>query len=88
MLRRALGEAMKRVNMLSSDSSAMVDRRIAVKLLVTYFERGQSAEVMALMARMLGFSGIALLPGINNLVCVHAPVCCSWVVFGGCLGVW
>eukprot|EP00884_Botryococcus_braunii_P002327 jgi/Botrbrau1/12095/Bobra.0186s0018.1 len=56
MLRRALAESMKRINLLNSDSSAMVDRRIVVKLLVTFFERKQSREVLALMSRMLGFS--------------------------------
>jgi hypothetical protein len=57
MLRRALAESMKRINLLNSDSSAMVDRRIVVKLLVTFFERKQSREVLTLMSRMLGFSG-------------------------------
>lgn len=57
MLRRALAESMKRINLLNSDSSAMVDRRIVVKLLVTFFERKQSREVLALMSRMLGFTG-------------------------------
>jgi hypothetical protein len=33
-----------------------VDRRIIVKLLVTFFERGQSGEVMRLMASMLDFT--------------------------------
>ena len=50
---------MKRISMLNSDSNAMVDRRIVVKLLVTYFERNQSPEVLELMARMLGLSGRA-----------------------------
>ncbi len=57
MLRRALAESMKRINLLNSDTNAMVDRRIVVKLLVTFFERGHSQEVLALMSRMLGFSG-------------------------------
>lgn len=48
---------MKRIHMLNSDSNAMVDRRIVVKLLVTYFERNQSPEILELMARMLGLSG-------------------------------
>lgn len=43
--------------MLGSDEEAMVDRRVVVKLLTTYFERNQSPEVLTLMARMLGFSG-------------------------------
>ena len=45
------------VRMLGSDEEAMVDRRVVVKLLTTYFERNQSPEVLALMGRMLGFSG-------------------------------
>ena len=48
---------MKRISMMNSDSNAMVDRRIVVKLLITYFERGQSPEILDLMARMLGLSG-------------------------------
>ncbi len=50
-------EGMKRIHMLNSDSNAMVDRRIVVKLLVTYFQRNQSPEILELMARMLGLSG-------------------------------
>lgn len=42
---------------MNSDSNAMVDRRIVVKLLVTYFQKSQSPEVLQLMARMLGLSG-------------------------------
>lgn len=60
MLRRALGEAMRRLTAASSDAGALVDRRIVVKLLVTFFERGRSPEVLALMARMLGMSGARL----------------------------
>ena len=48
---------MKRINLLNSDSGAMVDRRIVVKLLVTYFQRGQSPEILDLMSRMLGLTG-------------------------------
>lgn len=69
MLRRALAESMKRITLLNSDSNAMVDRRIVVKLLVTFFERKQSPEVLALMSRMLGFSGRAL-----NPVLPHSPL--------------
>ena len=35
------------------ENNSMVDRRIIVKLLVTYFEKGASKEVLSLMARML-----------------------------------
>ncbi|XP_024534611.1 golgin candidate 4-like [Selaginella moellendorffii] len=55
-LRRALEESMIRLNRMSSDSDYSVDRRIVIKLLVTYFERGHNREVLDLMARMLGFS--------------------------------
>ena len=55
MLRRALAESMKRVKVMATEET--VDRRIVVKLLTTYFERGHSPEVLQLMARMLGFSG-------------------------------
>jgi len=41
------------VKSVSSESSAMVDKRIMAKLLVTYFERGCARDVLALMARML-----------------------------------
>ena len=57
MLRRALNESMRRVASLSSEGNAQVDRRIVVKLLVTFFERGQSQEVLQLMARILVFTG-------------------------------
>lgn len=50
-------ESMKRINMLNSDSTAMVDRRIVVKLLVTYFQRSQSPEILDLMSRMLHLTG-------------------------------
>lgn len=56
MLRRACAEGAKRLNLLASDSGAQVDRRIVVKLLLTFFERGQSPEVLNLMGRMLGFT--------------------------------
>ena len=58
MLRRALNESMRRVASLSSEGNVQVDRRIVVKLLVTFFERGQSQEVLQLMARILAFTGI------------------------------
>lgn len=58
MLRRALNESMRRVASLSSEGNAQVDRRIVVKLLVTFFERGHSQEVLQLMARILAFTGM------------------------------
>lgn len=57
MLRRALNESMRRVASLSGEGSVQVDRRIVVKLLVTFFEKGQSQEVLQLMGRILGFTG-------------------------------
>ncbi|MCO5594317.1 hypothetical protein L7F22_048347 [Adiantum nelumboides] len=56
MLRRALEQSLTRLNRMSSDSDFYVDRRIVIKLLVTYFQRQQSREVLDLMSRMLGFS--------------------------------
>ncbi|KAF5194438.1 Golgin candidate [Thalictrum thalictroides] len=55
-LRRALEQSMTRLNRMSMDSDYFVDRRIVIKLLVTYFQRNHSKEVLDLMVRMLGFS--------------------------------
>ncbi|RLM61188.1 golgin candidate 4-like [Panicum miliaceum] len=55
-LRRALEQSMTTVNRMSLDSDNSVDRRIVIKLLVTYFQRNYSKEVLDLMVRMLGFS--------------------------------
>ncbi|ONK79203.1 uncharacterized protein A4U43_C01F3970 [Asparagus officinalis] len=55
-LRRALEQNMTRLNRMSLDSDNYVDRRIVIKLLVTYFQRNHSKEVLDLMVRMLGFS--------------------------------
>ncbi|MCL7042543.1 hypothetical protein MKW94_018704 [Papaver nudicaule] len=55
-LRRALEQSMTRLNRMSVDSDFFVDRRIVIKLLVTYFQRNHSKEVLDLMVRMLGFS--------------------------------
>lgn len=55
-LRRALEQSMTRLNRMSMDSDYFVDRRIVIKLLVTYFKRNHSKEVLDLMVRMLGFS--------------------------------
>ncbi|KAG8651007.1 golgin candidate 4 isoform X2 [Manihot esculenta] len=55
-LRRALDLSMTRLNRMSMDSDYLVDRRIVIKLLVTYFQRNHSKEVLDLMVRMLGFS--------------------------------
>ncbi|KAF5464372.1 hypothetical protein F2P56_014451 [Juglans regia] len=55
-LRRAVEQSMTRLNRMSIDSDFLVDRRIVIKLLVTYFQRNHSKEVLDLMVRMLGFS--------------------------------
>lgn len=61
MLRRVVRDNMKRLSALDDPTSALVDRRLVVKLLLTYFERDQANEVLELMARILGFSGKSLL---------------------------
>ena len=59
MLRRALAESGRQLRAATSDAGAMVDRRIVTKLLLTHFERGRAdQDVLNLMARMLGFSGV------------------------------
>ncbi|KAK1376802.1 Golgin candidate 4 [Heracleum sosnowskyi] len=55
-LRRALEQSMTRLNRMSLDSDYFVDRRIVIKLMVTYFQRNHSKEVLDLMVRMLGFT--------------------------------
>ncbi|KAI4303388.1 hypothetical protein MLD38_039028 [Melastoma candidum] len=55
-LRRVVEQSMTRLNRMSVDSDYLVDRRIVIKLLVTYFQRNHSKEVLDLMVRMLGFS--------------------------------
>uniref|UniRef100_A0A1J3IKS7 Golgin candidate 3 n=1 Tax=Noccaea caerulescens TaxID=107243 RepID=A0A1J3IKS7_NOCCA len=55
-VRRVLEQSMTRLNRMSVDSDYLVDRRIVIKLLVTYFQKNHSKEVLELMVRMLGFS--------------------------------
>ncbi|XP_068666950.1 golgin candidate 3-like isoform X2 [Aristolochia californica] len=55
-LRLALEQSMTRLNRMSMDSDYFVDRRIVIKLLITYFQRNHSKEVLDLMVRMLGFT--------------------------------
>ncbi len=69
MLRRALNESMRRVESLSDEGLVQVDRRIVVKLLVTFFEKGQSQEVLSLMARILAFTGQSLHPSCFSSLC-------------------
>eukprot|EP00798_Chlamydomonas_sp_ICE-L_P014633 gene14633-20667_t len=56
MLRKALDQAMAQVQAMRGDNNSMVDRRIIVKLLLTYFEKGSSKDVLSLMARMLNMT--------------------------------
>lgn len=56
MLRRTLEDNMRRLTVLTSDTNTMVDRRIVAQMLVKYFERQHSQEVLALMSRMIGFT--------------------------------
>lgn len=55
-LRSALEQSITSLNRMSSDSDFYVDRRIVIKLLVTYIQRHHSREVLDLMVRMLGFT--------------------------------
>ncbi|CAN6935800.1 unnamed protein product [Brassica oleracea] len=55
-VRCVLEQSMTRLNRMSMESDNLVDRRIVVKLLVTYFQKNHSKEVLDLMVRMLGFS--------------------------------
>ncbi|CAN8254020.1 unnamed protein product [Cochlearia groenlandica] len=55
-VRRVLEQSMTRLNRMSVESDHLVDRRIVIKLLVTYFQKNHSKEVLDLMVRMLGFS--------------------------------
>ena len=58
MLRRALSQSMQQLKLANSDASAMVDRRVLKKLLLTWVERGRSDHsVLDLMSSMLGFTG-------------------------------
>ncbi|KAL6779416.1 hypothetical protein ACKKBG_A12250 [Auxenochlorella protothecoides x Auxenochlorella symbiontica] len=53
---RACEAAERRAASLSADAGASIDRRIVVKMLVSFFERGGSGEVLDLMARILGLT--------------------------------
>ncbi|KAL4379036.1 hypothetical protein GQ457_02G024350 [Hibiscus cannabinus] len=55
-LRLTLQHNMTRLNTMSTHSDYLVDRRIVIKLLVTYFRSNRSKEVLNVMVRMLGFS--------------------------------
>ncbi|KAK1281503.1 Golgin candidate 4 [Acorus calamus] len=55
-VRSALEKSITSLNRMSLDSDNFVDRRIVIKLLVTYFQRNHSKEVLDVMVRILGFS--------------------------------
>ena len=54
--RRALQQSMQQAKHLMDSSTELLDKRIVSKLLLTYFEREQSPDVLELMARMLNMS--------------------------------
>ena len=54
--RQALRESVKQAKHLMSETSEVLDKRIVAKLLLTYFERDQSPDVLELMARVLTMS--------------------------------
>jgi hypothetical protein len=87
MLRRALNESMRRVESLSDEGLVQVDRRIVVKLLVTFFEKGQSQEVLSLMARILAFTGQSFHPSCFSIRCslcrsARCMILAHWFLFG------
>ena len=53
---KALESALLQLKSSKQDDTALIDRRVVVKLLLTYFERGQAPEVLAVMAGMLGLT--------------------------------
>jgi hypothetical protein len=50
----ALAEAKQKES--AAEQGALIDRRVLVKMLVSFFQRGQQVEVLELMAKMLGFT--------------------------------
>ena len=54
--RQALQQSMQQAKHLMASSTELLDKRIVSKLLLTYFEREQSPDVLELMARMLNMS--------------------------------
>ncbi|XP_030950151.1 golgin candidate 3-like isoform X2 [Quercus lobata] len=55
-VQRCLENSIATLNRLSMDFKNHVDRRLVIKLLVTYFQRNHSNEVLDLMVRILQFS--------------------------------
>eukprot|EP00877_Chromochloris_zofingiensis_P003309 jgi/Chrzof1/1297/Cz10g02040.t1 len=56
MLRRALEQTMHKLQLFSGGESSMIDKSVISKVLVTYFERNHSKEVLTLLASMLNMS--------------------------------
>jgi hypothetical protein len=54
--RAALQQSAQQAKLLMDTSTELLDKRIVSKLLLTYFEREQSPDVLELMARMLNMS--------------------------------
>jgi myosin heavy subunit len=54
-LRRGLSETMERFKRFNTDEN-VIDRRLVVKMLTTYFERQQNQEVLDVMMRVLQFT--------------------------------
>ncbi|KAG6427181.1 hypothetical protein SASPL_111421 [Salvia splendens] len=67
-LRRALEQSMTRLNRMSVDSDFLVDRRIVIKLLVTYFQRNHSKERIKLLSLNVNVHLIDLLQ-VLDLMC-------------------
>lgn len=55
-LKKGLDDTMKKVAAFSDDTSHQIDRRLVVKMLVTYFERKEKDDVFDLMCKILHFS--------------------------------
>ncbi|KAL4377304.1 hypothetical protein GQ457_02G010700 [Hibiscus cannabinus] len=90
-LRLTLQHNMTRLNTMSTDSDYLVDRRIVIKLLVTYFGSNHSKEVLNVMVRMLGFSdedkqGIGIAEQGTGKGVVPGVLGLPGRLFGGILG--
>ena len=56
-LRKGLDETLQRLQRFGADDDGQsIDRRLVVKMLVTFFEKGQRQEVLDLLYRILAFS--------------------------------
>lgn len=57
-------EAARRLEALSADSTALIDRRAVVKMLVSFFERGQAQDGLDVMSRSALSLPPACVPGL------------------------